>query len=195
MKRSKADWRRELLAERAAIPEAERRRASLAMLAHVRALPCVAASRSVVGYVPIGAEADVTPFLAEAVAARLPVFVPASEPCDDRSSWIAWHDGSAVGERIGAPNLQYPAIVLVPGVAFDDEGTRLGRGRGFYDRALSGLRRAGVTHAIGIAFECQIVARLPRDSWDEPVDLIVSDARVIAADAAKRSRREVSACS
>lgn len=194
MNRTKADWRRELLAARAAIPEAERRQANLAMLAHVRALASFHAARTVVGYLPIGAEADVVALLIEAAATGRSVFVPEHGSSADPSCWVAWRDGATTGERVDAASLQYPVLVLVPGVGFDHSCVRLGRGLGFYDRALSALRRSGPTRAVGMAFEPQIVPRLPKDSWDETVDLVVSEARVIEFEGGKRLR-EVSACS
>jgi 5-formyltetrahydrofolate cyclo-ligase len=56
---------------------------------------------------------------------------------------------------------------------------RLGRGQGFYDRVLLDLRRAGRIHVIGLAFECQIVAELPSDSWDQRVDFVASEGRML----------------
>jgi 5-formyltetrahydrofolate cyclo-ligase len=194
MKRNKADWRRELLAVRAAIAEAERRRASLAMVARVRALPWYARARSLLGYVPIGAEADVIALLAESVGAGRPVFVPAHGPAEDPACWAGWQDGVPASTRTAPSDLEYPAIVLVPGVGFDEHCIRLGRGRGFYDRALSLLRHHGGIHAVGVAFEPQIVPALPRDTWDEPMDVVVSDVRVIATPG-RSSPCEASPCS
>lgn len=66
------------------------------------------------------------------------------------------------------------AGVLVPGLAFDREGRRLGRGRGFYDRTLSGYRGLSV----GVAYALQIVDRVPVDSWDLPVNAVVTEESV-----------------
>ncbi len=64
-------------------------------------------------------------------------------------------------------------LALVPGLAFDLSGRRLGRGRGFYDRLLAGAGgpRFGVAHA------CQLVERLPEDSWDQRMDGIATPDR------------------
>ena len=62
--------------------------------------------------------------------------------------------------------------VLVPGVAFDREGGRLGRGGGYYDRLLAELEG---TMTIGIAFECQLESKLPRDSHDQAVRFIATE--------------------
>lgn len=62
-------------------------------------------------------------------------------------------------------------LFVVPGVAFDREGYRLGRGKGYYDRLLS---RAKATK-IGLAFSCQIVSRLPRERYDIPMDVVITE--------------------
>ena len=72
-------------------------------------------------------------------------------------------------------------VVLVPGLAFDEQGGRLGRGGGHYDRFLREARRRGSIVAIAMAFELQMVAEVPHEAHDEPVDSIVTEARVIAA--------------
>jgi 5-formyltetrahydrofolate cyclo-ligase len=58
-------------------------------------------------------------------------------------------------------------LVVVPGVAFDKNNVRLGRGHGYYDKFLSGLPED--TKAIGLAFDFQVVEHLPKDSHDIPV--------------------------
>jgi 5-formyltetrahydrofolate cyclo-ligase len=63
--------------------------------------------------------------------------------------------------------------VLVPGLGFDVDGYRLGRGGGFYDRFLARLG-AGVRR-IGVVFESRVVDRVPRDPWDERVHEIVTE--------------------
>jgi 5-formyltetrahydrofolate cyclo-ligase len=68
-------------------------------------------------------------------------------------------------------------FIIVPGRAFDGEGYRLGRGGGYYDRFFV---QAGVRgRAVGLAFDCQIVSQVPRQEHDRPVDLIVTESRVI----------------
>ena len=64
-------------------------------------------------------------------------------------------------------------VALVPGVAFDVIGGRLGHGGGHYDRLLGGL--PGTSLRIGVAFSCQLVPRVPRSELDEPVDIVVTE--------------------
>lgn len=67
-------------------------------------------------------------------------------------------------------------LVLLPGLAFDAHGNRLGRGRGFYDRFLAHPRFQGVSCAL--AFEEQVIEHVPTVSTDKPVNMLVTDAEV-----------------
>ena len=68
-------------------------------------------------------------------------------------------------------------LILVPGVGFDPTGHRLGRGRGYYDRAVKGVLAGALR--VGLAHECQFVSHLPVDPHDERVDYIVTERRLI----------------
>jgi len=67
-----------------------------------------------------------------------------------------------------------PDIVLVPLLAIDRRGTRLGQGGGHYDRTLAALRAAGPVLAVGVAWDCQLVDVLPADPWDAPLDALAT---------------------
>lgn len=67
-------------------------------------------------------------------------------------------------------------MVIVPGLAFDKRGNRLGRGRGFYDRFLAHPEFGGVT--CGMAFDEQYLPEVPVDSLDRPVSMLVTDVKV-----------------
>lgn len=73
-----------------------------------------------------------------------------------------------------------PRIVVVPLVAFDRHGGRLGYGGGFYDRTLAELRAKGPVTAIGFAWSAQEAESLPLETTDQPLDLIVTEAGVIS---------------
>ncbi len=68
-------------------------------------------------------------------------------------------------------------LVVVPGLAFDAAGWRLGRGHGFYDRFLSGL--GGRVVMVGLAFSWQLVPEVPVEAWDVPVDAVVTEKAVV----------------
>ncbi|HCE71390.1 MAG TPA: 5-formyltetrahydrofolate cyclo-ligase, partial [Ruegeria sp.] len=73
-----------------------------------------------------------------------------------------------------------PEILIVPLVAFDSRGGRLGYGGGFYDRTLQGLRAKRATLAIGFAFDAQEAEALPLEPTDQPLDMVVTESRVLS---------------
>jgi 5-formyltetrahydrofolate cyclo-ligase len=68
-----------------------------------------------------------------------------------------------------------PDVVLVPLLAFDAGGHRLGYGGGYYDRSLRALRETGSMLALGLAYDGQEVAHIPRDATDERLDWLVTE--------------------
>jgi 5-formyltetrahydrofolate cyclo-ligase len=181
MTHTKSEWRRALLTARSAVPPDVHRRDSAMVATRVAGLSCLAAVRSVLGYQPIGAEVDASRVWALPTLASLPRYAPVfQDGCEPRwASWPEVPDGHGNIAGVSAADLIYPVLALVPGVGFDASGIRLGRGVGFYDRALSALRASGTVYAVGLAFECQIVPSLPFDPWDQPVDCIVTERRVV----------------
>lgn len=82
--------------------------------------------------------------------------------------------------RVNSPRFRQ-IIVLTPGLAFDRSLRRLGRGKGFYDRALRQFKAECGSRliAVGVCFAEQLIARVPADDGDEPVDLLLTDCEVI----------------
>lgn len=81
-------------------------------------------------------------------------------------------------EACAAPGSHSPDVALIPAVAFDRAGARLGFGQGYYDRLLAGpgFER---TLLIGLAHEFQVLGHIPADPWDRPVHLVVTPGEVI----------------
>jgi 5-formyltetrahydrofolate cyclo-ligase len=73
-----------------------------------------------------------------------------------------------------------PSVVLVPLLAFDSKGNRLGYGAGYYDAALRDLRQRGPVIAIGLGFDEQQFPAIPQEPQDEPLDMILTPSRIIA---------------
>ena len=82
-----------------------------------------------------------------------------------------WGIGEPRGDEVFQPG--QPALAVIPGVAFDPSGTRLGRGLGYYDRALRSLGPS--VDVMGLAFDMQVAPSLPREVHDEPVGFLVTE--------------------
>lgn len=136
------------------------------------------------GFMPIRTEIDPRPAMTEA-SAYGPVGVPVIDAADTPLRFARWTPQTemlpgAFGAMIpAAPAFFEPEIVIVPLLAFDRQGGRLGYGGGFYDRTLELLRRKRATMAIGFAFAGQEMADIPLEGTDQPLDLIVTETGVI----------------
>ena len=136
------------------------------------------------GYMPIRTEIDPRPVMAEA-AAHGPVGVPVIEGEGLPLKFSRWSpDGAMKDGPFGAriPEVDdffEPEILIVPLVAFDRQGGRLGYGGGFYDRTLELLRGKRATMAIGFAFAAQEAENLPLEPTDQPLDMLVTEGEVI----------------
>lgn len=138
------------------------------------------------GFWPLEGEIDVRPLMttlqARGWACALPVVMGRGRPLAFRR----WRDGDPLEARPfglrepapGAPEAT-PRLVLVPMVAFDAAGTRLGHGAGYYDMTLAALRAAGPVMAVGVARDAQEAESLPRAPHDERLDALVTPTRVM----------------
>ena len=139
------------------------------------------------GYLPIRSELDPRPLMAHLDAAgwrlALPVVTAANSPLIFRA--YSFGDSLARGRfdtEVPAEHKQelLPQLLLVPLLAFDRSGYRLGYGGGFYDRTLSGLRAQDNVLAVGVAFSAQEIEQVPRDAMDHRLDWIVTEHEAIA---------------
>lgn len=137
----------------------------------------------VAGFMPINTEIDPRPAMEEA-AAHGPVGVPVIQAAATPLKFAKWTPGCAM--VTGAFKAQIPQtldwmtpeIVIVPLVAWDRAGGRLGYGGGFYDRTLELLRANGPVLAIGFAFNAQESDNLPLEPTDQPLDMVVTETTV-----------------
>ena len=136
------------------------------------------------GYMPIRTE--ISPLVAmEEAAAHGPVAVPVIEAAGQPLRFSRWEPDLAMrdgpfGARVPlVDDFFEPEILIVPLVAFDARGGRLGYGGGFYDRTLEGLRARRATLAIGFAFAAQEADELPLEPTDQPLDMIITEKGVI----------------
>ncbi|MDX8353758.1 5-formyltetrahydrofolate cyclo-ligase [Cognatiyoonia sp. IB215182] len=136
------------------------------------------------GYMAMRTEIDPIAAMEEA-SAHGPVGVPVIMGKGQPLQFRLWEPGCAMikgefGAMIPeAGDWMVPEIIIVPLVAFDRYGGRLGYGGGFYDRTLKKLRAARPTLAIGFAYSAQEDQGLPMEPTDQPLDLIVTEHEVI----------------
>jgi 5-formyltetrahydrofolate cyclo-ligase len=137
----------------------------------------------IAGYWPINSEADPVRILEDLLAAKVTVALPAIVDGDlvfrAISEGVSLTPGPLGTQEPPAhlPSVR-PKALIVPTLAFDLRGARLGYGKGYYDRALRALRATGPVFATGLAYEAQRVDILPWESWDEPLDAAVTEIRV-----------------
>ena len=81
---------------------------------------------------------------------------------------------------------RHPSVIILPLLAFDASGARLGRGGGHYDRTLAGLRKKCHVRAIGLAFDEQMVEKCPVEPHDAPLDMVVTPTRIISCGEGER---------
>jgi 5-formyltetrahydrofolate cyclo-ligase len=189
LREAKLALRRQILALRDAMPAALRAAASEAIASGIRAHPGFASARTVLLTLPFRNEWDTLPLVRDALAAGKTVAMPR---VDAPTRMLVLHavvdaDRNVVAGYQGIPEPlpECPLVareaidfVLVPGVAFDREGRRLGYGGGYYDRLLPQLAARAVR--VAGAFDLQLVARVPAAPHDVAVDAIVTESGVLA---------------
>ncbi len=136
--------------------------------------PLLAKSRITGGYAPLPSEISPLPALEVAAARGTLLAFPAFADHQSRFRFLAgdpvepgpW---GILQPTLHSPNV-FPDLVLLPLVAVDRKGTRLGQGKGHYDRAASELREHGAL-LIGVGWAVQMLdEEIPADSWDLPLD-------------------------
>jgi 5-formyltetrahydrofolate cyclo-ligase len=192
----KADLRADMRAQLARLSSEERHAASVAACARLATLECFQHASVVMLYMPLVNEVDITPLAIRCFQLGKTVCVPKVDwerrdmtPVEVTSFDDRVMDIDAHGLRVPrGTSVVVPGtidLVVVPGLAYDPQGHRLGRGGGYYDRFLSRLRRSANT--VGIAFDIQVIEPVPAGAGDVSVDILVTDRRVTVA--TQRSRR------
>jgi 5-formyltetrahydrofolate cyclo-ligase len=137
-------------------------------------------------YWPMSSEIDPRPLMNHLHGDGHPIALPVVAATGTPLVFRAWRpddplEPAGFGTRVplgNQPELT-PELLIVPLLAFDRAGYRLGYGGGFFDRSLARLREAGTALAVGVAYAAQEVADVPRNGNDQPVDWIVTEAESI----------------
>ncbi|HEY2876808.1 MAG TPA: 5-formyltetrahydrofolate cyclo-ligase [Reyranella sp.] len=176
-----------MLAWRGGLSEEERRAAAMGLVEIWRYEQPVEPPAIVSGFWPMAEELDIRPLMIELInqgcQIALPVVVAKKQPLVFR----AWRPGDPL-EAGAFGTLQptarravvEPEVLIVPLLAVDEEGWRLGYGGGFYDRTLEALRARKRVAAIGVGFNEQVVPEVPHDPNDQRLDWLLTDKRACA---------------
>lgn len=178
----KKSLRRRMLERRAGIAPEERERASRAAAAHLTATPAFQDAKRVAVFLSFGDEIDTWGIVSAAWQRGKEVWAP---KVDQKARVLRWGRVRSRDDLVPGPyrGILEPAqavtaddvcpdLVIVPGLAFDRDGYRVGYGGGYYDRCLAGWPGAA---RYGYAFAWQRVDRVPREPHDVPMDALVTD--------------------
>lgn len=181
----KRQMRTDLIRRRSAIEPDYALSSAQSLLSFIRRMEIPAGS-TVSAYWPMKSEIDVRPvmhFLHEAgMTVCLPVVTEKGEAmlfrrwAPEETLVVGMYGVEQPGENCEAV---VPDVLLLPLVAFDRNGGRLGYGGGFYDRTLVRLRREGLHRIGGVAFAMQEVEKVPQEETDETLDFIVTEKEFI----------------
>ncbi|WP_394939328.1 5-formyltetrahydrofolate cyclo-ligase [Psychromicrobium sp. YIM B11713] len=156
------------------------------------------ARQAIAGYLPLGDEPDVIPLLTALELSSRTIYLPVCEP-DFQLSWVSWQPGvplrrssfapvwEPVGEPRGIEVMNSVGLILLPALAVDSGGTRMGQGGGYYDRFLGSLQNLDssterrtpgldrpVTAAVVYPQEFISEASLPKEEHDQAVDYVLT---------------------
>ncbi|MEV7613925.1 5-formyltetrahydrofolate cyclo-ligase [Streptomyces sp. NPDC089799] len=201
---AKSELRRELLAARRALSPGAAGTAARALAGKALELPELAGARTVAAYVSVGTEPGTRDLLDGLRRAGKQVLLPVLLP-DNDLDWAAYEGpGSLVeaahpgkmrllepaGPRLGPEAVTGADAVLLPGLAVDGRGMRLGRGGGSYDRVLARLEKAGAHPALVVLlYDNEVVARVPEEPHDHPVQAVATPSGVRRFAAQRGGRR------
>ncbi|MCX5373209.1 5-formyltetrahydrofolate cyclo-ligase [Streptomyces sp. NBC_00015] len=185
----KRTLRRGFLAVRNRLTPDDVRAAAVALAERALELPELTHARTVAAYVSVGTEPGTLALLDALRARGVRVLLPALLP-DNDLDWGAYtgegalarvlHGGKMAllepaGERLGPDAVTAADVVLLPGLAVDARGTRLGRGGGSYDRVLARLAASGAHPALVVLlYDAEVVEHVPGEAHDRPVHAVVT---------------------
>ncbi len=181
----KAELRPAAIARRDALPAEARQAAAEAIAA--RTFPIAVAPGTIVsGFMPLKSEINPLPLMQKLAAAGAQLALPAIAGRGMPLIMRAWRFGEALDRgqwgirepKPEAPEVA-PDILLVPLLAFDRVGHRIGYGAGYYDMTIAALRARKPVTAIGLAFAAQEIPAVPATARDARLDLVLTEREVI----------------
>lgn len=183
----KRQLREEMLARRGALAEQQRAAAAQALVATFRREQPFVSGGVVSVFWPIKDEIDVRPLMDALYAAGSQLALPVVQGRGKPLLFRSWQPGEALEAGVFGtlqPAAQRaacePDALIVPLLACDTDGWRLGYGGGFYDRTLRGLRARRSVVAVGVAFDIQLIDAVPHGADDERLDWLLTEQRACA---------------
>jgi len=180
----KDQLRAEALARRDGLDPAFRDEAARAIAARALGFPGLRDITPVGAYWPIRSEVD--PRSIMEVLLERGQDVALSQILHPHLSWRLWQPGDVLvkggfGVREPGPDAPevFPKCLIVPLVAFDRRGGRIGYGKGHFDRAIAALEAQHPVLTIGLAYAVQEIERVPAEEHDRPLDIVITEAEII----------------
>jgi len=181
----KAELRVAAQTRRDALP-ADARKAATETIAARKFPLAIASGTTVSGFMPLKSEINPLPLMQKLAEAGAHLALPAIAGRGKPLIMRAWEFGAPLDRgqwgirepKADAPEVE-PDILLVPLLAFDRAGYRLGYGAGYYDMTIHRLRGLKLVTAVGIAFAAQEVPKIPTTPRDERLDLVLTEREVI----------------
>ena len=187
---NRSDQRQQLRARRRALNDSERLQRSETLCQQLSRQPLFRASRKIAVYLPNDGEIETQSLIELAWRMKKQVYLPVLTPFLGNRLWFTRFEpgtrlvsnryGIAEPERVHRRRIAAHAldIVLAPLVGFDRKGNRLGMGGGFYDKSFAYLLHRKHWHKprlIGLAYDFQLMPRLPVQPWDVPLTAVATD--------------------
>lgn len=183
---SKQALRASIRARRRQLSDAQRAVSADGFTAQLDALVETLAARTITCFAPTGTEPDVSAFIERALARGIRVMLPLSRP----DGLLEWAEANGEAARVGLFGIREPDgaalppaalddvdLMLIPAAAVDRGGTRLGWGRGYFDRTLATRRTQPPVYAV--IYDSEVVDSLPREGHDQPVTGVVTETRIL----------------
>ena len=183
----KRTLRSAMLAWRSALTAEERRAAADGLLGTLRRERPFETPAVVSGFWPIKEEIDIRPLMIELFNNGCQIVLPVVQGRGQKLLFRAWRPGDPLEAGVfgtlqpsSRRETLEPDALIVPLLACDEEGWRLGYGGGFYDRTLADLRARRKVTAVGVGFDAQLVPEVPHGPEDQRLDWLLTDKRACA---------------
>ncbi|MFN3946948.1 MAG: 5-formyltetrahydrofolate cyclo-ligase [Aquificaceae bacterium] len=177
----KKELRRIYINKRESLSQEEREALSKRIVDRILELKEIKGAKKVLLFCPIRGEPDITPLFSWVLKEGKRLVLPKVEGENLKLIEVEKEKELSIGafcipepkegKEVSPQEIEFS---LIPGLIFDKEGYRIGYGKGYYDKLLDRLKGKRV----GVCYDFQVVERLPRDSWDKPVDWVLTEKKL-----------------